>query len=77
MIYIGNQRSMKNFITGTRIDLEETYKDMIKFCKEMNDNNIDYIYDCIEELHMLFLQYNNFRQALNKGDICSYCKNSS
>ena len=76
MIYIGNQRSMSNFIKGTEIDLKDTYRNMIKFYKEMNDDNIEYIYDYIEELHMLFLQYNNFKQALDKGDICSYCKNS-
>lgn len=76
MIYIGNQRSMHNFIEGTKIDIKDTYKDMIDKYKEVNDNNIDYIYDYIEELHMLFLQYNNFKQALKRGDICSYCKDN-
>lgn len=68
---------MDNFIEGTKIDLKSTYKHMVGEYKEINEDNIGYVYDYIEELHMLFLQYNNFKQALDRGDICSYCKNSS
>ena len=43
MIYIGNQRSMNNFIEGTKIDIKDTYKNMVDKYKEINDDNIEYI----------------------------------
>lgn len=71
MIYIGNQRSMSNFIKGTEIDLKDTYKGLVSKYTEINNENIDYIYDYIEELHMLFLQYNSFKEALDKESRCA------
>lgn len=74
MIYIGNQRSMDNFIRGTKLDMKETYNELVRQYKEMNEDNIDHICDCIEELHMLYLQYNNVKKNLEEGNVACWTK---
>ena len=66
---------MSNFIAGTKIDIKDTYKSMVDKYKEVNDDDdIEYIWDYIEELHMLLLQYNNVKNNLDKGNIACWTK---
>jgi len=69
MIFLGNQRSMDNFVKGTKEDIKDTYKLLVNDYKEVNDNNIDYIYDYVEQLHMLLLQYRNVKESLDNNDV--------
>jgi len=72
MIFLGNQRSMDNFVKGTKEDIKDTYKLLVNDYKEVNDNNIDYIYDYVEQLHMLLLQYRNVKESLDNNDVACW-----
>ena len=68
MIFLGNIRSMKNFLEGTRNDIEKTYSDMVKEYEVVTKDNFSELWEKVQEVHMLMLQYTNVKSALEAGE---------